>query len=156
MTIAIAERLRQLGLTLPIPAAPIANYVPCLVTGDYLFVSGQLAFAADGRVTTGVVGATLSLADGQMAARLCAVNILAQAQAALGTLDRVRRVVKLTGFVVGGDGFTDHPKVMNGASDLMVEVFGEAGKHTRVAVGVAGLPAGSAVEVDALFWITPN
>ena len=149
----IEARLKSLGLELPPAPNPVANYVPALVQGQLLFVSGQIAKAADGTVVTGQVGKDLSVEEGAAAARLCALNILAQAKAALGSLDRIAQVVRLTGFVNAGAGFGDHPKVVNGASDLMVEVLGEKGRHTRAAVGASGLPANTAVEVDAIIAI---
>lgn len=146
----IDSRLKQLGITLPAAAAPAANYVPFTITGNQLWVAGQITFW-DGKLKyLGKVGTDLSLEDGAAAARVCGLNIIAQAKAALGDLDRVARVVKLNGFVNAAADFTDHPKVINGASDLIVEVFGDAGRHARVAVGVSGLPLNSAVEVDAV------
>jgi enamine deaminase RidA (YjgF/YER057c/UK114 family) len=129
--------------------------LPYLVAGDLLFISGQISKAADATVATGTGGADVSVEAGQAAAKLCALNILAQAKAALGSLERVKQVVKLTGFVNSAPGFGDHPKVVNGASDLMVEVLGDKGRHTRAAVGVSGLPLNSAVEVDAVLLIEP-
>jgi enamine deaminase RidA (YjgF/YER057c/UK114 family) len=155
MSDTVDARLKALGLSLPSAPSPVANYVPYLVTGDLLFISGQISKAADGTVVTGTVGADVSVEAGQAAAKLCALNILAQAKAALGSLDRVKQVVKLTGFVNSAPGFGDHPKVVNGASDLMVEVLGDKGRHTRAAVGVSGLPLNSAVEVDAILLIEP-
>lgn len=152
----VEERLRALGLALPPAGAPVANYRPFLIAGDQLFVSGQLAKDAEGKLATGRLGVGLSIAEGQAAARLCGLNVIAQAKAALGELDRVLQVLRLAGFVAATPEFTDHPQVVNGASDLMVEVFGEKGRHTRAAVGVASLPAGSAVEIEALFWIEPE
>ena len=149
----IEARLAKLGLTLPPAPNPVANYVPYLVSGDHLFISGQISKAADGTVVTGSLGGGLTIDAGAAAARLCALNILAQAKAALGNLERITQVVRLTGFVSATPDFTDHPKVVNGASDLMVEVLGEKGRHTRAAVGVASLPVGSAVEVDAILRI---
>jgi enamine deaminase RidA (YjgF/YER057c/UK114 family) len=151
----VDARLKALGLSLPAAPSPVANYVPYLVAGDLLFISGQISKAADGTVATGTVGADVSVEAGQAAAKLCALNILAQAKAALGSLDRVKQVVKLTGFVNSAPGFGDHPKVVNGASDLMVDVLGDKGRHTRAAVGVSGLPLNSAVEVDAVLLIEP-
>ncbi len=146
----IDSRLKQLGIEQPAAAAPAANYVPFTITGNQLWVAGQITFW-DGKLKyLGKVGADLSLEDGAAAARVCGLNIIAQAKAALGDLDRVARVVKLNGFVNAAADFTDHPKVINGASDLIVEVFGDAGRHARVAVGVSGLPLNSAVEVDAV------
>ncbi len=146
----IESRLEQLGITLPKTAAPVANYVPFAITGNQLWIAGQITFW-DGKLKyVGKVGADLSLEDGAAAARVCALNIIAQAKAALGDLDRVVRVVKLGGFVNATADFTDHPKVINGASDVIVEVYGDAGRHARLAVGVSGLPLNSAVEVDAV------
>jgi enamine deaminase RidA (YjgF/YER057c/UK114 family) len=150
----IAARLRDLGLELPAAPSPVANYVPHLTVGNLLYVSGQISKAGDGTLITGRVGDTISVDDGVAAARVCALNLLAQAQAALGDLARVAQVVRLTGFVNAGPDFTDHPKVINGASDLMVAVLGDKGRHTRAAVGVSGLPAGAAVEIDAIFSVT--
>lgn len=150
MTGRIDARLEQLGIALPAAAAPAANYVPFVLTGTQLWVAGQITFW-DGKLKyRGKVGADLSLEDGAAAARVCGLNIIAQAKAALGDLDRVVRIVKLNGFVNAPADFTDHPKVINGASDLLVEVFGDAGRHARVAVGVSNLPLNSAVEVDAV------
>jgi enamine deaminase RidA (YjgF/YER057c/UK114 family) len=153
MTGKIEARLKELGLELPDAPTPVANYVPALLAGNLLFVSGQIAKAGDGHIVTGSVGSDLTVEDGQKAARLCALNILAQAKAALGSLDRIAQVVRLTGFVNAGAGFADHPKVINGASDLMVEVLGEKGRHTRAAVGASGLPGNTAVEVDAILLV---
>ncbi len=149
----IAARLRDLGLELPPAPSPVANYVPYLIAGNLLFISGQISKTGDGTLLSGRVGDTLSIEDGIAAAKVCALNVLAQAQAALGDLDRVAQVMRLTGFVNAGPDFTDHPKVINGASDLMVAVLGDKGRHTRAAVGVSGLPAGAAVEVDAIFSV---
>lgn len=145
----IENRLATLGLTLPEPAAPVAAYVPVVVAGGLAHVSGQLPFVA-GKLVTGRLGEDVSLEAGIEAAQACAVMILAQLKAALGSLDRVERVVKLGAFVNSTGTFTDQPKVANGASELMVAVFGEAGKHARSAVGVPVLPLGAAVEVDAV------
>lgn len=149
----IEARLSALGLQLPSAPAPVANYVPYLMAGEWLFVSGQISKAADGSVTTGLLGASLDVAAGQAAARLCALNILAQAKAALGDLGRVGHVLRLTGFVASTPAFTDQPLVINGASDLMVAVLGDAGRHTRAAVGVTSLPVGAAVEIDAILRV---
>jgi enamine deaminase RidA (YjgF/YER057c/UK114 family) len=150
MTESIQDKLKSLGITLPQAAAPAANYVPWVISGNQVFVSGQLPME-DGKIAVaGRLGDNVSLEDGQRAARLCAVNILAQARAALGDLDRVTRIVRLGGFVASADSFTDQPKVVNGASDLMVEVFGDKGRHARAAVGVNTLPLGVAVEIDAI------
>ena len=147
-----AARLAALNILLPEPKAPIAAYVPTVVAGGMLHVSGQLPFR-DGAVVTGRLGDGMAVGQGQEAARLCAIMLLAQTQAALGSLDRVGRVVKLGVFVASHPDFTDQPLVANGASELMEAVFGEAGRHARAAVGVAALPLGAAVEVDALFAI---
>lgn len=149
------KRLATLGLTLPDAPAPVANYVPYHIAGDLLFISGQISKAPDGTILTGRLGSGLSIEDGQKAARYCALNILAQAKAALGSLDRVAQVLRLNGFVASTPDSGDQPKVVNGASDLMVEVLGDAGRHTRVAVGVAALPSGCAVEIDAVIRIKP-
>jgi enamine deaminase RidA (YjgF/YER057c/UK114 family) len=150
----VAARLRELGLELPSAPAPVANYVPYLISGNQLFISGQISKAADGTLLGGRVGDSVSVEAGIEAAKACALNILAQAHAALGSLDRVVQLIRLTGFVNSGPDFTDHPKVINGASDLMVAVLGDKGRHTRAAVGVSSLPVGAAVEIDALFSIT--
>lgn len=152
----IERRLNELGITLPAPAAAIANYLPAVRSGHHLFISGQLAFGADGTLDAahkGRLGATVSRDAGQAAARLSFVNVLAQAKAALGELDRISRCVRLGGFINAEPGFTDLPAVMNGASDLAVEVLGDKGRHTRTTVGVASLPLGCAVEVEALFEV---
>ena len=149
----IDARLAELGITLPEAAAPVASYVPVVVSGGMAFVSGQLPFV-DGKLVTGRLGEDVSLEDGQAAARACGLMILAQLKAALIPLDKVERVVKLGGFVNSTPDFTDQPKVVNGASDLMAQVFGEAGKHARAAVGVPSLPLGAAVEVDAVIALS--
>jgi enamine deaminase RidA (YjgF/YER057c/UK114 family) len=146
----IDQRLAELGITLPQPAAPVAAYVPTVEHGGLLHISGQISFAEDGSLILGRLGDELGLEDGIGAARRCGVMLLAQIKAALGSLDRVERVVKLGVFVNSTPDFTDQPKVANGASELMQEVFGEAGRHARSAVGVAVLPLGVAVEVDAI------
>lgn len=153
MTGTIEARLAELGIELPAAPNPVANYVPYVVSGNLLLISGQISKAADGTVVTGTLGRDVSIEAGQAAARLCALNILAQAKAALGNLNRVGQVLRLTGFVNATPEFTDHPKIVNGASDLMVEVLGDKGRHTRAAVGVSSLPLGSAVEVDAIIAI---
>jgi enamine deaminase RidA (YjgF/YER057c/UK114 family) len=144
------QRLQALGLSLPEPVAPVANYVPFVMTGDLIHISGQVSVDAGGGVR-GVVGEDVDLDQAIGAARLCALNLIAQISRALGgDLARVRRIVRLGGFVQAGPGFFEIPKVVNGASDLMVEVFGEAGRHARSAVGVYRLPMNFAVEVDAV------
>jgi enamine deaminase RidA (YjgF/YER057c/UK114 family) len=147
------KRLAEIGVTLPTPAAPVANYVPAVVTGKQLFISGQLPMK-DGKVSlTGALGDGPSVDDAAAAARLCAINVLAQAKAALGDLDKIVRLVKVTGFVASAPSFGEHPKVVNGASDFFVEALGDRGKHARSAVGVAALPFGASVEVEAIFEI---
>ena len=145
----ITARLAELGLTLPEAAAPVAAYVPVVVAGGLAHVSGQLPFVA-GKLVRGRLGEDVSLEEGYAAARACGLMLIAQLKAALGSLDRVERVVKLGGYVNSAADFTDQPKVVNGASELMVAVFGDAGMHARSAVGVPALPLGAAVEVDAI------
>ena len=148
----IDTRLRELSLDLPPVTAPLANYVPYTVSGKLVVVSGQLCLRDGKPAFVGKLGAGISIADGQAAAKLCALNILAHLKSACaGDLDKVKRVVRLGGFVNCTPEFTEMPQVVNGASNLMVEVFGEAGKHARAAVGVASLPLGVAVEVEAMF-----
>lgn len=149
-----AARLDELGITLPTPAAPVAAYVPTVEAGGFLYVSGQVSFV-DGELVKGRLGEDVSLEEGVTAARGCGLMLLAQAQAALGSLDRIARVVKLGAFISSTPDFTDQPKVANGASELMVAVFGDAGKHSRSAVGVPVLPLGCAVEIDAVFALHP-
>ncbi|MEX2449406.1 MAG: RidA family protein [Rhodospirillales bacterium] len=150
----IEQRLAELGIELPKAAAPAANYVPFTITGNLVFVSGQVTVWNGALKYIGTVGGDLTMEDGYQAARLCGLNLIAQVRAACnGDLDRVKRVVKLGGFVNAAPGFKDHPKIVNGASDLMAEVFGEAGKHARFAVGAGSLPLGVAVEIDGIFEI---
>ncbi|MBN8847403.1 MULTISPECIES: RidA family protein [unclassified Sphingomonas] len=149
MTEMIDRKLAELGLSLPEAAAPVAAYVPTVLAGNLLHVSGQLPFR-DGKLVTGRLGENVSVEDGQDAARRCALMLIAQVKAALGDLARVKRIVKLGVFVNSHGDFTDQPKVANGASELMVTLFGDAGKHARSAVGVPVLPLGAAVEVDAI------
>ncbi|MFD1332484.1 RidA family protein [Methylopila musalis] len=149
----IEAKLAELGVTLPTPAAPVANYVPAVISGSQLFISGQLPMGPDGLSLTGRLGDGVSIEDAQAAARLCAVNILAQARAALGDLERIARVVKLGAFVASTPEFADHAKVVNGASDFLVAALGDKGRHARSAVGVAALPLGAAVEIDAILEI---
>ena len=151
---AVEKKLGELGIVLKEPAAPVANYVPFVRTGNLLMVSGQICLDGGKLVAKGQCGAGVSIEDGQKAARACAVNLLAQVKAALGDLDRVSRVVRLGGFVNAAPGFLDGPKVMNGASDLMVGVFGDKGKHARTTVGVSALPADAAIEVEGLFEVS--
>ncbi|MCI5043457.1 MAG: RidA family protein [Aquisalinus sp.] len=149
----IEKNLSDYGITLPEPVAPVANYVPFVITGNLVMISGQVSIGPDGLIT-GKVGGELSLEDGVKAAEACAINLLAQLKAACeGDLDRAVRCVRLGGFVNCGPEFTDHPKVINGASDLMVNAMGSAGKHARAAVGSSSLPLGAAVEVDGIFEI---
>ena len=148
---AIDARLKELGLEIAAPAAPVANYVGYVKTGNLVFVSGQITLKDGELLYQGKLGADVSLEDGQAAARLCAVNVIAQLKAACdGDLDRVRRIVKLGGFVNSTPEFADQPKVINGASDLMVEVFGDKGRHARAAVSAGALPMQVAVEVDCV------
>ena len=147
------KRLADLGLKLPEAPQPVANYVPYLISGDQLFISGQVSKNESGAMITGLLGDTVSPEEGNRAARFCALSLLAQAKAALGDLDRVVQVLRLTGFVASAPGFTGQPGVINGASDLLVEVLGDAGRHTRSAVGVAVLPLNASVEIDAIFKI---
>lgn len=149
----ITERLKELGLELPQPAAPVASYQPVVIAGGFAHVSGQLPFL-DGELVTGRLGEDVDLERGVEAARACGLMIIAQLNQALGSLDRIERVVKLGGFVNSTGDFTDQPKVVNGASDLMFDVFGEAGRHARSAVGVPVLPLGAAVEVDAIVAVS--
>ena len=146
----IDQRLAELGIELPQPAAPVAAYVPAVERDGLLHISGQISFAADGSLIKGRLGDDVDLDGGMAAARRCGIMLLAQMKAALGSLDRVEKVVKLGVFVNSSPDFVDQPKVANGASALMQDVFGEAGRHARSAVGVAVLPLGVAVEVDAI------
>ncbi len=145
----IEDRLNSLGITLPTPVAPIANYAPFIRSGNLLFISGQVSVDESGGIK-GIVGDDVDEATGQLAAGLCGINLLAQMKAATGDLDRVIRVVKLGGFVQAGPDFFNIPQVINGCSDLMVAAFGDEGRHARSAVGVFSLPMNFAVEVDAI------
>lgn len=152
----ITQRLEELGIVLPAPAAPVAAYVPAVEVGGLLYISGQLPFREDGSIITGRLGESVDIAAGTEAARRCGIMLVAQMKAALGgDLDRVMRIVKLGAFISSDPAFTDQPKVANGASELMVALFGEAGRHARSAVGVPVLPLGAAVEVDAIVAIRP-
>lgn len=152
----IDARLAELGLALPTPAAPVAAYVPAVEAAGLLHISGQLPFDEDGNLMKGVLAGPDDVERGAKAARRCGLMLVAQIKAALGgSLDRVERIVKLGGFVASEPGFTDQPKVINGASELMVALFGEAGRHARSAVGVPALPLGAAVEVDAIVALRP-
>lgn len=151
----IEDRLSELGITLPEPAAPVANYVPFVQTSNIISISGQIPLQGGKVAYNGIVGDTVSLDEACAAARLCAINLIAQMKAACdGDLNRIQQVVKLGGFVNGINGFGDQPKVINAASDLMVDVFGDRGRHSRSAVGVNGLPLGVPVEIDALVEIS--
>ena len=151
----IEEKLAELGIILPEPAAPVASYVPTVEASGLLYISGQLPFV-DGKVITGKIGDSRTLADGQLAARACAIMLIAQMKKALdGDLDRVERIVKLGVFVASTPEFTDQPEAANGASDLMEAVFGDAGKHARAAVSVPVLPRDATVEIDAVIQIRP-
>jgi enamine deaminase RidA (YjgF/YER057c/UK114 family) len=151
----VEKKLADLGIILPEPAAPVANYVGFVRTGNLLVVSGQLCLDPAGKlVAKGQLGAGVSVEDGQKAARACAVNLLAQVKVGLGDLDKVTRVVRLGGFINSVPGFTDGPKVMNGASDLMVTAFGDKGRHGRTTVGVSALPLDAAIEVEGLFEVS--
>jgi len=151
----IDNRLAELGITLPQPAAPVASYVPAVEANGLLHISGQISVGEDGNLILGRLGEDVNLDRGIEAARRCGIMLLAQMKAALGSLDRVERVVKLGAFVNSASTFTDQPKVANGASELMQEVFGEAGRHARSAVGVPVLPLGVAVEIDAIVAVKP-
>lgn len=154
MTDTVAAKIAELGFALPQAAAPVAAYVPTVEVGGLLHVSGQLPFV-DGKLVTGRLGEDVSLEQGTAAAQACGLMLLAQVKAALGSLDRVERVVKLGAFINSAGTFIDQPKVANGASELMVAVFGDIGRHARSAVGVPVLPLGAAVEVDAVFAVRP-
>jgi len=155
MTGTIEKKLAELGITLPQPALPVATYVPYVQDGGLLHVSGQLPFTENGTLITGRLGEDVSIEQGAEAAKRCAVMLIAQIRAALGgDLDRVVRIVKLGAFVNSTPAFTDQPKVVNGASDLMVAVFGDAGRHARSAVGVPALPLGAPVEIDAVVSVS--
>ena len=151
----IEDKLLELGITLPTPAAPVANYVATIISGNLLSISGQIPLGPDGLEYVGKTGDTVSPEDANKAARLCAINLIAQMKAACdGDLSRVQRIVKLGGFVNCTNDFTGQPGVINGASDLMVAVFGDKGRHSRSAVGVNALPLGVSVEIDALVEIS--
>ena len=151
----VEARLEELGIALPETSPPLASYVPVMVHGDLAFVSGQLPFI-DGEVVTGTLGKDVDLDRAVAAARACGLMILAQLRTEIGSLDKVERIVKLGGFVASTPDFTDQHKVVNGASDLMFDVFGEKGRHARAAVGVPALPVGAAVEVDAVIALAAH
>lgn len=148
------ERLKELGIELPTAPAPAGNYVPAYQSGNLLYVSGAICLVNGEMTHTGKVGAERDIAYGQAAARVCALNLLAVAKASLGDLDRIKQVVHLGGFVNGVPGFSDSPAVINGASDTMVEILGDRGRHTRAAVAVTGLPKDTTVEITAVFEVT--
>jgi enamine deaminase RidA (YjgF/YER057c/UK114 family) len=150
----VEKRLADMGVTLPAPSTPVANYVPFVRTRNLLVCSGQICFDGDGKlVAKGKLGGDVSVEDGQKAARACAINLLAQVKAAIGDLDKVARVIRLGGFINSRPDFVDGPKVMNGASDLMVAAFADKGRHARTTIGVAVLPLDAAVEVEASFEV---
>lgn len=154
MTGRVDSRLKELSITLPKAVAPVANYVPYVVSGNLVFISGQVTLGPNGLEYVGQVGKDFTVEEGQAAARLCAINLIAQLREACGgNLDRVTRCVKVTGFVNAIPGFAQHPEVINGASDTIVQVFGDIGKHARAAVGAGSLPRNVAVEVEAVFEI---
>lgn len=153
MSASIDDRLNALGIVLPAAAAPAANYVPYSTSGNMLFTSGQLPLSKGKLVATGLLGRDLDTAAGREAAKACAINVLAQAKAATGDLGRIRKLVKITVFVASTPDFTEQHLVANGASDLLVEVLGDAGKHARSAIGTASLPLNAPVEVEAVFEI---
>jgi enamine deaminase RidA (YjgF/YER057c/UK114 family) len=151
--VAIADRLKDLGITLPPPPKPVAAYVPAVRSGDLLFISGQLPTESGQLLFPGKVDADVSVEDATLAARAAALNALAVAQAAIGDLERVRRVVRVTGHVASSNGFTMQPAVINGASELLVQIFGERGRHSRAALGAAELPLGACVEVELILEV---
>ena len=151
-----SEKLAELGIALPTPPAPVASYIPGIRVGDLVYVSGQIAFVEGKIAYSGKVGKDLPLEQGQAAARACGLNALAVAANTVGGIDRIGRIVRLAVFVNSAPGFSDQPKVANGASDLMVQVFGDAGRHVRAAVGAAELPLNSAVEVELIAQVVPG
>ena len=152
----IEDRLLQLGITLPPLPAPMANYVPFTLAGNLLYVSGQGPKTKDGDLVRGQVGKDLTVQQGYEAARLTGIQILAVANGALGSLSRVKRILKVNGFVNSGPEFRDHPAVINGCSDLFVELLGDVGRHARAAIGVSSLPQGIAVEIEAILEVHPD
>ncbi|MGR3760527.1 RidA family protein [Roseobacteraceae bacterium NS-SX3] len=153
----IDAALKELGVDLPVAPQPLGNFAPALIDGDHLYVSGQISVDLSGKVLSGQLGADLRVEQGAAAARFCAIGLLARAKAALGSLERIEKLVKLGAFVNAAPGFADHPKVVNGASDFMVQVLGEdKGRHVRFAVGSSSLPANASVEIEAVFRIGPH
>lgn len=153
MTSSVEKKLAELGITLPTPTPPVANYVPVVKTGNLLFISGQLSIDTSGQLLAGKLGGGVDIATGQVAAKACAINLLAQTKAAIGDLDKVVRIVKLVAFVNSNPDFVDQPKVVNGCSDFLVDVLGDKGRHARSAVGIAALPMNAAVEVEAIIEV---
>jgi len=151
--VSVADRLVELGIDIPAVVPPVAAYVPAVVTGRYVYTSGQLPMRDGEMIATGLVGADVAPDLAKECARQCAINALAAAQSVVGNLNRVTRVVKVVGFVASADGFTGQPAVINGASELLLDVFGEAGRHARSAVGVAALPINAPVEVEIIFEV---
>ena len=145
------ENLKKFGINLPNAPDPVGSYVASKIVGNFIYISGQVSFNTDGNLIKGKVGKELSLEQGQEAAKFCALNILAQLKKKCGTLDKVKGCVKLTGYVNSTDSFEDQPKIINGASDLISNIFGDEGKHARAAISVNSLPLGAAVEVDGIF-----
>jgi len=152
----IEERLKDIGITLPTPPKPAGSYIPVVVSGNTAYISGQIPMQDGKIVHTGKVPSEKTVEDAQQAARICAINILAQIKANLGSLDRISKIVRVSGFVNSTPEFTEHPKVINAASDLLFEIFGDKGKHTRIAIGVSSLPLGSTVEIDMIAEITSD
>lgn len=152
----IEDKLKSLGITLPVPPKPAGSYIPVVISGNLAFVSGQIPIQ-DGKVAvTGKVPTEKTIEEAQSAARICAINILAQLKANLGSLDRVSKIVRVSGFVNSTGDFTEHPRIINAASDLFFEIFGENGKHSRIAVGVSSLPLNSTVEIDMVAEFTSS
>ena len=152
----IDEKLKSLGITLPTPPKPAGSYIPVVTSGNLVFVSGQIPMQ-DGKVSyTGKVPTERTIEDAQNAAKICAVNILAQIKANLGSLDRISKIVRVSGFVNSTGDFAEHPKIINAASDLFFEIFGEKAKHSRIAVGVSSLPLNSTVEIDMIAEFTSD
>ena len=149
----VEEKLKELGLNLPEPATPVASYIPCIKTGSLIFVSGQLPFKEGKLLYKGKVGKDITVEEGKLAAELCVLNALAVVKKEIGTLDKIKKIIRVSGFVNCTEDFESQPQVINGASDLLVNLFGDKGKHTRIAIGVNSLPLGSSVEIDFIFEI---